>query len=277
MLSLFSSKPSTNQASIADYRASTTVSIQNLSVTLSGRNILDDISLSLNRGEFTALLGPNGTGKSTLLKALTGEIGAHGQFTLFGKERDVWSSEHLAHHFGVLPQSSSLSFNFTAREVVALGGLGLSMPGETLNAVIDSNMAQTDVMHLAQRAYPTLSGGEKQRIHLARVLTQLEQSGGNKVILLDEPTSALDIQHQHSTLALARELAHQGATVVAVLHDLNLAAHYADRIVILNNGKIAIDAPPENALRAEVIEQVYQHKVTIISHPTQGHPVIVAA
>lgn len=277
MLSLFSSKQSANQASIADYRASTTVSIQNLSVTLSGRNILDDISLSLNRGEFTALLGPNGTGKSTLLKALTGEIGAHGQFTLFGKERDVWSSEHLAHHFGVLPQSSSLSFNFTAREVVALGGLGLSMPGETLNAVIDSNMAQTDVMHLAQRAYPTLSGGEKQRIHLARVLTQLEQSGSNKVILLDEPTSALDIQHQHSTLALARELAHQGATVVAVLHDLNLAAHYADRIVILNNGKIAIDAPPEKALRAEVIEQVYHHKVTIISHPTQGHPVIVAA
>ncbi|EGU29466.1 hemin importer ATP-binding subunit [Vibrio sp. N418] len=277
MLSLFSSDQATQGHSIDEYRAQTTVAIQNLSIALSGRTILDDVNLSLNRGEFTALLGPNGTGKSTLLKSLTGEISARGNFALFGQPREQWRSDQLAKHFGVLPQSSSLSFNFSAREVVALGGLGLSMSREELDGVIDGYMQQIDVIHLANRDYPTLSGGEKQRIHLARVLTQLEQSGKNKILLLDEPTSALDIHHQHSTLALAQKWAQQGATVVAVLHDLNLAAQYADRIVILNNGSIVADDIPEKALSSTVIEQVYQHKVSIITHPSLGHPVVIAA
>ncbi|EGU45509.1 hemin importer ATP-binding subunit [Vibrio ichthyoenteri ATCC 700023] len=277
MLSLFSSKKSGKPPMIDDYYSSTTVAIEHLSVSLGGRTILDNVHLTLQRGQFTALLGPNGTGKSTLLKALTGEISARGEFALFGQARENWPSALLAKNFGVLPQSSSLSFNFMAREVVALGGLGLSMPREALDNVIDKNMQLTDVLHLSNRAYPTLSGGEKQRVHLARVLTQLEQSGGNKVLLLDEPTSALDIHHQHTTLALAQHLAQQGATVVAVLHDLNLAAQYADRIVILNQGVIVTDDTPEKALNSSVIEQVYQHKVSVISHPTLGHPVVIAA
>lgn len=277
MFSFFSSTKSGRKASIFNYQGPETVAIENLSVTLSGRVILDNINLSLNRGEFTALLGPNGTGKSTLLKSLTGEIAAHGQFSLFGQPRDQWASEHLAKHVGVLPQSSSLSFNFTAREVVALGGLNLTMSQDELDLVIDEMMRQTDVIHLANRDYPTLSGGEKQRLHLARVLTQLEQSGSNSILLLDEPTSALDIHHQHSTLALAQTLAKKGATVVAVLHDLNLAAQYADRIVLLNNGSIVSDDTPTNALSSQVIKEVYQHNVAIISHPTLGHPVVIAA
>ncbi len=276
MLSLLSStKASQNESSI-NYAGYPTVEIRNLSVTLGNKKVLDDIDLTLNRGEFTVLLGPNGTGKSTLLKALTGELNAKGNFALFGKPRDQWNPSLLAKHLGVLPQSSSLSFNFMAQEVIELGGIGLTMPNSELEHVVKGNMRQTDVEHLGSRSYPTLSGGEKQRVHLARVLTQLEQSGDNKILLLDEPTSALDIHHQHTTLALAKDLANKGATVVAVLHDLNLAAQYADRIVILNQGKIVADAQPSEALQPDTIEAVYHHKVDIIPHPTYGHPVVIA-
>ncbi len=277
MLSVFSSSRTAMENSVSAYTGEHTVAIRNLSVTLGHRRILENVSLSLKRGEFTALLGPNGTGKSTLLKALTGEIPAHGQFDLFGQPRDLWPASKLAKHLGVLPQSSSLSFNFSAQEVVELGGIGLTMPNTQLAQVVQQNMERTDVSHLAQRAYPTLSGGEKQRVHLARVLTQLEQSGENTVLLLDEPTSALDIHHQHTTLALAQSLARNGATVVAVLHDLNLAAQYADRLILLNQGHIVADAPPKTALQADIIEAVYHHKVAILPHPTYGHPIVIAS
>ncbi len=276
MLSLLSSSQTSQKERSITYSGKQTVEIRHLSVTLGSKKILDDIELTLNRGEFTVLLGPNGTGKSTLLKALTGELNTKGEFSLFGHPRDQWSASLLAKHLGVLPQSSSLSFNFMAQEVIELGGIGLTMPNHQLAQVVQHNMRQTDVKHLADRSYPTLSGGEKQRVHLARVLTQLEQSGDNKILLLDEPTSALDIHHQHTTLALAREQANNGATVVAVLHDLNLAAQYADRIVILNQGKIVADAEPKQALQPEIIEAVYHHKVDIIPHPTYGHPVVIA-
>ncbi len=277
MLSILSSSKNKAAKGSISYFGQHTISIKGLSVTLGQKKILNNINLTLNRQEFTVLLGPNGTGKSTLLKALTGEIKAEGQFTTFGKPRDQWLPEVLAKHLGVLPQSSSLSFNFTAKEVIELGGIGLTMSNAQLAAVIEYNMRLTDVFHLASRSYPTLSGGEKQRVHLARVLTQLEQSRDNKILLLDEPTSALDIHHQHTTLELARKLATQGATVIAVLHDLNLAAQYADRIVILNEGDIVADAEPNQALKKEIVEAVYHHKVDIIPHPRYKHPVIIAS
>ncbi|ROV57897.1 heme ABC transporter ATP-binding protein [Vibrio ponticus] len=276
MFSLLSRQSNQHQISLADYNGNVSVEVQQLTVQLANKPILRNIDLCLHRSEFTALLGPNGTGKSTLLKAITNEIEHQGNIKLYGQERCRWSAPALARHLGVLPQHSSLSFNFTAQEVVELGAIGLSMTNSEIKNVVKTNMLKTDVTHLAQRYYPTLSGGEKQRVHLARVLTQLEQSQNNTTILLDEPTSALDLHHQHTTLALAKSLAEQGATVVAVLHDLNLAAQYADRLVILNQGSVAIDATPEIALQQEIIEQVYCHKVSIIPHPQLGHPLVIA-
>ncbi len=276
MFSAFSAHKKNATKRIEDYRDAVNIEITRLSVSIGHKSILKDLSFSLARGEFTALLGPNGTGKSTLLKAITREVAFQGEVQIFGQPRDNWPQEELSHHLGVLPQTSSLSFNFTAQEVVELGGIGLTLPHQELQQVVERNMQQTDVAHLKARSYPTLSGGEKQRVHLSRVLTQLQQSNGNTIILLDEPTSALDLHHQHSTLALARSLANQGATVVAVLHDLNLASQYADRMIILNNGHIAIDAPPAQAMQAELIEQVYQHKVTLLPHPELGHPIVIA-
>lgn len=273
---LMTSRKKDGLPQIDNYHDATAIEVDQLTVSIGKRTILNELSFSLDRGQFTALLGPNGTGKSTLLKAITDEITYSGQVNIFGQTRHVWPAEELAKHLGVLPQSSSLSFNFVAKEVVELGGIGLSMSNQDLQQVVEHNMQQTDVKHLAQRAYPTLSGGEKQRVHLSRVLTQLEQSGNNTILLLDEPTSALDLHHQHSTLALAKSLAKRGATVVAVLHDLNLASQYADRMIILNKGNIAVDAPPSQAMQAEIIEQVYQHQVSVIPHPELGHPIVIA-
>ncbi|WP_084884911.1 heme ABC transporter ATP-binding protein [Vibrio sp. qd031] len=250
------------------------LSLHDVSVNLGGRQLLDRVNLSLHKGELTVLLGPNGTGKSSLLKTFTSEIPFSGSTKLFGKPLNQWPSHALAKQMGVLPQHSQLTFNFTVREVVELGGLGLSAEKVQLNHIVCRNMMKCDVYHLADRSYPTLSGGEKQRVHFARVLTQLEQSGRDKVLLMDEPTSALDIQHQHRTLTIAKEIAHAGGIVVVVLHDLNLAAQYADRIVLLDGGQIVENGAPLQALTPMSIERVYHHSVNVMPHPLHGYPVV---
>jgi len=252
------------------------VEAKNLHLKLGNRIILDDLSVRFKKGELTILLGPNGTGKSSLLKALTNEWSVKGNVSFFDQPFEQWHASELAKHMGVLPQSSSLTFNFTVREVVELGALALSETQKRIREIAESNMVKTDILHLAERLYPSLSGGEKQRVHLARVLTQLEQSGEQKILLLDEPTSALDISHQHQTLSLAKSLAEEGASVIAVIHDLNLAAQYADRVMIMHNGKLAANGTAWETLTAEIVQQVYQYPVQVIEHPDSGHPVILS-
>ncbi|GAM64446.1 ABC-type hemin transport system [Vibrio ishigakensis] len=253
------------------------VKCTDISVKIGNKSILDNVNIEFHAGEFTVLLGPNGTGKSTLLKTLSNEMPHSGQHYLFGKPTQDWDKKVLAKQFGVLPQSSSLTFNFTAQEVVELGGLTLQGGQKEITRVAREKMNQTGVLHLAERLYPSLSGGEKQRVHFARVLTQLSATKHNKVLFLDEPTSALDLSHQHNTLKLAKAQAEDGACVVAVLHDLNLAAQYADRIVVLNQGNIVADGSPWEVLTSETIEEVYRWKTQIVAHPTEKHPVILSA
>ncbi|MFA0338679.1 heme ABC transporter ATP-binding protein [Vibrio breoganii] len=253
------------------------VQCSDISVSIGNRTILDKVNIEFYPNEFTVFLGPNGTGKSTLLKTLSNEMAYTGQHYLFGKPTQDWDKRSLAKQFGVLPQSSSLTFNFTAQEVVELGGLTLSGGQKAISRIAREKMNLTGVLPLADRLYPSLSGGEKQRVHFARVLTQLDSVKHNKVLFLDEPTSALDLSHQHNTLKLAKEQADSGACVVAVLHDLNLAAQYADRIVVLNHGNIVADGTPWEALNSQTIEEVYRWKTQIVPHPTQKHPVILSA
>lgn len=258
---------------IRDQRA---IELNNLSLTLGNKVILDNVSTHFNSGELTILLGPNGTGKSSLLKLITGEYPTQGSIEFFNQNTTLWSPKVLAKHLGVLPQSSSLSFNFSVKEVVELGGIPLSASAATISELAEHNMGLTDTLHLKDRMYPSLSGGEKQRVHFARVLTQLSQSNDKQVLLLDEPTSALDLSHQHQTLSLAKRLTEHGAAVVIVMHDLNLAAQYADRIMILNQGNIVADGSPWQVLTEPTIKQVYHFDVTVISHPTHGYPVLLS-
>ncbi len=139
-------------------------------------------------------------------------------------------------------------------------------------------MLKTDVLHLAASLYPSLSGGGKQRLHLARVLTHLHQAAQQRILMLDETTSALDLAHQHNTLQLARQLAdEEQCAVVVVLHDLNLAAQYSDRLILLHQGKIVCDATPWPPLTAERIEQVYGYQALVAVHPTRDFPMVYPA
>lgn len=251
---------------------------KHISMKFGDRKVLDDINIDIRAGEVTTLLGPNGAGKSTLLKLLCGEIPSRCDIHYFNQPREQWKPADLAKHLGMLPQHSTLSFPFLAHEVVELGAIPLNVPNKSAQKLANKYMEMTDVTHLSDRLYPSLSGGEKQRLHLARVLVQLDQAGENKILMLDEPTSALDLAHQHNTLKIARKLADEHDTaVIVVLHDLNLAAQYSDRLIVLHDGKLVCDDAPWKALQPEMIKRVYGYDSIVAPHPTLDFPLIYPA
>ncbi|MGL5006518.1 MAG: heme ABC transporter ATP-binding protein [Plesiomonas sp.] len=258
--------------------------INKLQVQRGQRHILTDLSLTLFAGELTILLGPNGSGKSTLIKCISKEIPFQGEITLFNQPQHTWNSTLLAQKMAILPQSSSLSFAFLVHEVVMLGRLPHASSHSENQRIAHDCLTVVGAQHLATRLYTELSGGEKQRVHFARVLAQLgekkqsakqfkevEQSGSlpaePQLLILDEPTSALDLCHQHHTLQIAKERALAGDAVLVILHDLNLAARYADRILLLNNGTLYADGTPKQVLTHNHIQHVFDIETTILPHP----------
>ncbi|KXU81929.1 heme ABC transporter ATP-binding protein [Aeromonas enteropelogenes] len=252
---------------------------QQLGLRRGQRRILDRLDLTLESGTLTALLGPNGAGKSTLLKCLTGELEHEGNITLFGQDRRLWDSNQLAHRVGVLPQSSSLNFPFLCEEVVAMGRLPHSEPAKQRDEIVLAAMTHAGVEHLAKRLYPGLSGGERQRVQFARVLAQIWQAPDEvqqpRLLLLDEPTSALDLKYQHQLLTMARALASRNTAVLVVLHDLNLAARYADRLVMLEQGKLMADGTPAEVLTPTLIARLYDYPAQVLHHPDSGLPMVL--
>lgn len=231
-----------------------------------------DFSLRLPRwdaraGELAAVLGTNGAGKSTLFGVLCGDLPCSGEVELHGRALADWPPAARARHLGVLLQHTSLSFAFTAEEVVALGLTPLSAGWRDGRQRLRALMQRTDTAQLAQRAYPTLSGGERQRVNLARVLLQLSEAESAPLLLLDEPTSAQDLGHQHQLMTLARDLAvARGFNVVAVLHDLNLALGYADQCLVLARGEVAALGEPRQVLRPERVEAVWGYRPRVFEH-----------
>jgi iron complex transport system ATP-binding protein len=245
--------------------------VRSLSVDLGEQRVVDAVDLDLARGELLALVGPNGAGKSTLLAAVTGDVTpVRGTVTFDGADLLALAPRPAARVRSVLLQESRLAFGFRVVDVVAMGRTPWHrMPEEDRDGeVVAAAMARTDVSELAGRLFPSLSGGEKGRASLARVLAQ-----ETPLVLLDEPTAALDIRHQEQVLAVARELASCGCAVGVVLHDLSLAAAWADRICVLDNGRVAAHGSPGQVLRPELLGRVYGHPVDVISH--DGHLVVV--
>ena len=252
--------------------------VNQLSLNIGQKALLSDINFKLGANELVAILGPNGAGKSTLFKALSSEHAYYeGDISLHGRNLRHWKGGDLAKILGVLPQSSALAFPFRVNEVVNLGRLPHSTGRYIDNKIVQEAMKQADVSHLADALYPSLSGGEKQRVQLARVLAQIWQpsSLGERYLLLDEPTSALDLSHQHQTLTLAKQLTKQGVGVLAILHDLNLAAQYADRIILLSQGQCLADGMVEQVLTPKSIEDLYGIQVMVMPHPEQGYPMVM--
>lgn len=219
--------------------------------------ILDSASIAVTPGKVVAVVGPNGAGKSTLLKVLAGEERHFaGSVTLEGTELRGWDAVSLARKRAVLPQSVVVAFPFLSREIVALG-LPQYFSRTEGNKLITRALQAVDLLHFSERVYETLSGGERQRVQLARVLVQLWANGGKGYLLLDEPTSALDLPHQLATLRIARQHADAGGGVLAILHDINLAAMVADEIVAMRDGRVIASGPPAETVTDGLIQALY--------------------
>lgn len=250
---------------------------ENIAVQRSGCTVLAGVDLELRPGEVFGVLGPNGAGKSSLLGALCGELPlAAGAVSLAGRPLGEWNGRERARRLAVLPQHSTLSFAFSVEQVVGMGRLPHDSGRVRDAEIVAQALRAADAEHLRGRSYLALSGGERQRVHLARVLAQLWPGAQEQNLLLDEPTSALDPLHQHTILQAVREFAGHGAAVLVILHDLNLAARYCDRILLLQSGLPHSQGTPQQVLNAEGLEAVFGLQVLIQSHPERGHPLIVA-
>ena len=225
------------------------------------KSLLRDVSLDVAPGEFVAIIGPNGAGKSTLLNALAGDrLLASGEILLDGRPLSQWSKLELARRRAVLPQHSSVAFDFTGLQIATLGLLAYrgTLSERQMQTLAEKALAETEALAFADRPYTVLSGGERQRIQLARILAQCDaEPAAQPVLLLDEPSTGLDLSHQHAALASARRRADRGLGVLAVLHDLNMAARYADRVGIVEDGRLTDLGPTRQTLDPDRLSAVF--------------------
>ncbi|GAB3830493.1 heme ABC transporter ATP-binding protein [Pontibacter rugosus] len=250
---------------------------QDISCRRGHKQVLEQVNLKLLPGMFLAVLGPNGAGKSTLLKVLTKEVAYSGSIKLNGKNLSAYTAQELAKVRAVLPQSVHVNFPFKAREIVQLGRLPYRETLKQTARKAEEVMEATGILHLADRSYSSLSGGEQQRVQLARVITQIKDNTDQpRFLLLDEPTSNLDLAQQHSMLHIARQLCGKNVGVLAILHDMNLAAQYADELLFLKNGKTVAQGSTVELMQEDVLERTFSHPVQVVSHGSCGRPYIMA-
>jgi iron complex transport system ATP-binding protein len=250
--------------------------IKNLSVDYGVRRILHEVSFEVQSGEVMALIGPNGAGKSTLIRAVSGVIpSVGGQVRTNGDDFASLAPIRRARYVATVPQAVSLPPAYTVWETVLFGRspyLGfLSQPSARDEEITRQSLERVSALPLAERRVGELSGGEQQRVLLARALCQ-----STPILLLDEPTAHLDLQYQVSLLELVHELAHKDHLAVLVaLHDLNLAAHYADRVALMVAGEIKAIGEPKEVLQAKRIEEAYCLPVQVVKHPFLDIPLVL--
>ncbi|GAA0251750.1 ATP-binding cassette domain-containing protein [Haladaptatus pallidirubidus] len=261
------------------------IRIENVAVTLGESRILDGVDASIPDGQFVGLVGPNGAGKTTLLRAMNGALSPDSGRVLVGDDAMAdLSSKAGSRRVATVPQETTLSFDFDVRNVVAMGRnpyrtrFGNDADGRTGDAVenggrdvVERAMERTDVARFADRSITAVSGGERQRVLLARALAQ-----DTPVLLLDEPTASLDINHQVRTFELVRELVREGKTVVAAIHDLNLAAHYCDTLLLLDSGSVLASGPPAEVLAERTLREAFDARAVVSSHPVTGSTYVTA-
>lgn len=252
---------------------SAVLTVRDVTVEFGERRVLDGLSLDIRAGEVLALVGPNGAGKSTLINVITADVDiVRGSVELDGLPSHAWNNTELAMRRAVLLQQVDIAFPFTVEEVVDMGRAPWrgTTERERDELITAGAMRRTDTARFADRHYPSLSGGERARAALARVLAQTAS-----VMLLDEPTAAMDIKHQELVLELVRDYASTGCAVVIIVHNLDLAAAYADRIALLSQGRIVADGKPAEVLTSELIGRVYEHPVHVLTDPRTGAPIVV--
>jgi iron complex transport system ATP-binding protein len=247
-------------------------SLRGVGYRIGEARILEDVTLDVRYGRVLALVGPNGAGKSSVLGILTGDASAtSGDVLLDGVPVGTIGAKELSRRRSVLLQFNQVAFSFSTYEVVEMGRapwIGADH-GDDESAILGA-LARTDVAHLADRAFSSLSGGERARASLARVLAQ-----DTPIVMLDEPTAALDLKHQEDVLRIARELAAQGRALIVVLHDLSLAAAYADEIAMVHRGRVVAHGAPADVLTEARIQDVYETPVRVMPDPDSGRPLVL--
>ena len=250
------------------------VTLDGVDLDVNGRTLVSGITLALESGSLTALIGPNGAGKTTMIRLLAGDVPPTRGRVRYGDELlDRIPIGHRARVRSVLPQSHTPDTSFTVEQVVSMGRYAFRLDQDTtvgqerrfVSGAIDS----LDLGELRTRQIRFLSSGEQQRVAIARVLAQ-----GAPIVLLDEPTTALDIAHRESVMALIEDLSPQGHTVFAVLHDLNLATHF-DQVVLLHEGGIVSSGTPDDVLTSDVLSTVYSYPIDVVQHPKRRGPLVL--
>ncbi|MER8638912.1 MULTISPECIES: heme ABC transporter ATP-binding protein [unclassified Mesorhizobium] len=256
------------------------IEARDVSVAIGGKRIVANVDFEARPGEIAAIVGPNGSGKTTFLRALSGDLGYSGEVTVNGRNLSAMKPLEAATLRAVLPQATTLSFPFTVREIVRLGlvgGRSGALSGED-QRLPERALARVDLDGFAGRFYQELSGGEQQRVQLARVLCQVWApvlDGKPRYLFLDEPVSSLDIKHQLIIMDIARDFARRGGGVVAILHDLNLTAMYADRIFVMHRGRLAATGSPQQVLSDELIEKVFDCRLKVGVLPAANMPFVL--
>lgn len=252
--------------------------VQNISFSVETKKLLKDISFEVSNGEFVAILGPNGAGKSTLLKHISGQTPLQ-QGEVLWENQPVHQQKNaqLAKRRAVLTQQTQVAFDFSVESVVLMGRYPHfdSIPGKNDLEAVQSSLSMTEMSSYSERNIQTLSGGEQQRTHISRVLAQVfekENTSESKLLLLDEPLNNLDIRHQHNILELSAEYAHKGNIVLSVLHDINLAAMYATKILLMKKGEVLAFGQPEEVLTEELLTRCYDFPAKVSQHPFHHIP-----
>jgi len=250
------------------------IDIESISVGFGNVSVLNDVSLTVTEGEFLALIGPNGAGKTTLLRSCNGLLDPdRGSVRIGGRDIATASAREVGRLVATVPQETEVAFEFDVREFVMMGRTPhrsrFSTAGSTDHEAVESALERTDTARFADRSVGDLSGGQRQRVVFARALAQ-----ETPVLLLDEPTASLDINHQVRTLSLARDLARDGKTVIAAIHDLDLASRFCDRMAILSGGDVLESGSPDAVLSSEHLESAFGVRTAVTTNPVTGTPTV---
>jgi iron complex transport system ATP-binding protein len=253
------------------------ISISNLCYRIGDAILLDDISVEIKKGLIVAVVGPNGSGKTSLTKVTSGEVRASsGSVSVAGQDIQSLSLEERARRLAVLPQESALDFPFTVQEVVQMGRIPHLTSMETNWQIVEEVLLEMQLEQLRLRIYPTLSGGEKQRVQIARVLSQVWDVREQACLFLDEPTAPLDLSHQIALFNTLARLRNDGLTVLVVLHDINLALRYAEQVVLLSSGHLQASGAPLDVLNEGNLQDAFNVSIEIFPTSDARRPFILA-
>lgn len=253
------------------------LAVKNIDVALGKKKLIEEVSFTLSAGKMLALVGPNGAGKSTLLKALSGDLSYNGEIYIHNTNIKHFKAEELAKIKAVMTQKSTVNFDFLVNEITMMGRYPYfkHVPSDIDQTIVKNCEETVGLSSYSNRVHSSLSGGEQQRNHFSRALAQLESSSPlPKLLLLDEPLNNLDVKYQFKIMELVKAFSNKGNAVIVVLHDLNIAAHFADELLLLKKGRVVDKGPLNSVFTSSTLTSCYEIDTHIQPHPITNQPMV---